>query len=267
MEMSIPAGEAAPQSAAATGKNFTRRSRAPEVAAAEAPEVPKAPEEPKAPEVAQAEAPRAEVRADPKPVPPVPPAQVTPPPPKPAPEPPPPPVEASPIEPPPSEPPPPVTGQPDAAAVRAMWTTVREKVRERRRPTDVMLDGAIVVAVEGDTLVLSHVSGPLAKRLNEQRNVEIIRDALKDALGVNWNIRCEAGSPAAPAPAERTRPVQGERSDGRSVAAAPPPPEEDDEESMLAEAGRAETAPRRDPEEVALELLQSELGARPIEGS
>jgi DNA polymerase-3 subunit gamma/tau len=265
MEMSIPAGEAAPQSAAATGKNFTRRSRAPEPAPAEAPEVPKAPEEPKAPEVPQAEAPRADVRADPKPVPPVPPAQVTPPPPKPAPEPPPPPVEASPIEPPPSEPPPPVTGQPDAAAVRAMWTTVREKVRERRRPTDVMLDGAIVVAVEGDTLVLSHVSAPLAKRLNEQRNVEIIRDALKDALGVNWNIRCEAGSPTAPAPVERARPVQGERSDGRGVAAAPPPPEEDDEESMLAEAGRAETAPRRDPEEVALELLQSELGARPIE--
>ncbi|MDT5359144.1 MAG: polymerase subunit gamma/tau, partial [Mycobacterium sp.] len=203
-------------------------------------------------------------------VPPVPPAQVTPPPPKPAPEPPPPPVEASPIEPPPTEPPPPVTGQPDAAAVRAMWTTVREKVRERRRPTDVMLDGAIVVAVEGDTLVLSHVSGPLAKRLNEQRNVEIIRDALKDALGVNWNIRCEAGSPTAPAPAERTRPVQGERSDGRRVAAPPPPPEkpeEDDEESMLAEAGRADTAPRRDPEEVALELLQSELGARPIDGA
>jgi DNA polymerase III subunit gamma/tau len=127
------------------------------------------------------------------------------------------------------------------------------------------------VAVEGDTLVLSHVSGPLAKRLNEQRNVEIIRDALKDALGVNWNIRCEAGSPTTPAPAERARPVLGERSDGRRVAAAPPPPPpeepEEDEESMLAEAGRAETAPRRDPEEVALELLQSELGARPIEGS
>jgi DNA polymerase-3 subunit gamma/tau len=49
------------------------------------------------------------------------------------------------------------------------------------------------------------------------------------------------------------------------VAAASPPPEEDDEESMLAEAEHAETAPRRDPEEVALELLQNELGARPID--
>jgi len=35
---------------------------------------------------------------------------------------------------------------------------------------------------------------------------------------------------------------------------------------MLAEAGRSEpSAPRRDPEEVALELLQNELGARRID--
>jgi DNA polymerase-3 subunit gamma/tau len=137
-----------------------------------------------------------------------------------------------------------------------MWTTVREKVRERRRPTDVMLDGAIVVAVDGDTLVLSHVSGPLAKRLNEQRNVEIIRDALKDALGVNWNVRCEAGGPTASPPVERA---------AQPVAAAQPTPDEEEQESMLAEAEHSEAAPRRDPEEVALELLQSELGARRID--
>ena len=35
---------------------------------------------------------------------------------------------------------------------------------------------------------------------------------------------------------------------------------------MIAEVGRDdEAAPRRDPEEVALELLQTELGARRIE--
>jgi DNA polymerase-3 subunit gamma/tau len=75
---------------------------------------------------------------------------------------------------------------------------------------------------------------------------------------VNWNIRCEAGSPTAPPPAQAQRAAQ-------PVAAAPPPPDEDDEESMLAEAERDGSAPRRDPEEVALELLQSELGARRIE--
>jgi DNA polymerase-3 subunit gamma/tau len=138
-----------------------------------------------------------------------------------------------------------------------MWSTIREKVRERRRPTDVMLDGAIVLGVEGDTLVLSHVSPPLASRLNEARNVEIIRDSLKDALGVNWNIRCEAGSPTAAAPVARPAQV---------AVAEPPPLEEDDEESMLAQAVHEEAGPRRDPEEVALELLQSELGARKIDG-
>ncbi|PRC45385.1 DNA polymerase III subunit gamma/tau, partial [Mycobacterium sp. ITM-2017-0098] len=99
-------------------------------------------------------------------------------------------------------------GEPNAAAVRSMWTTVREKVRERSRTTEVMLAGAIVRAVEGDTLILSHESAPLAKRLVEQRNADVIREALKDALGVDWKIRCETGgeplaapaAPAAPAP-------------------------------------------------------------------
>ena len=41
----------------------------------------------------------------------------------------------------------------------------------------------------------------------------------------------------------------------------------DEEESMMAEAAEpSESGPRRDPEEVALELLQTELGARKIDG-
>jgi DNA polymerase-3 subunit gamma/tau len=149
-----------------------------------------------------------------------------------------------------------VGGEPNAAAVRSMWTTVREKVRQRSRTTEVMLAGAIVRAVEGDTLVLSHESAPLAKRLVEQRNSDVIRDALKDALGVDWKIRCEAGS--AP---------QADLSEPASVAPSPPQPD-NDEEDMLAEAGNdTSEAPRRDPEEAALELLQNELGARRIDGS
>jgi DNA polymerase-3 subunit gamma/tau len=41
----------------------------------------------------------------------------------------------------------------------------------------------------------------------------------------------------------------------------------DEEDAMMAEAAEpSESGPRRDPEEVALELLQTELGARKIEG-
>jgi DNA polymerase III subunit gamma/tau len=148
-------------------------------------------------------------------------------------------------------------GQPNAAAVRSMWTTVREKVRQRSRTTEVMLAGAIVRAVEDNTLVLSHESAPLAKRLSEQRNADVIREALKDALGVDWKIRCEAGAapPSAPPPP----------ADDPAVPAQPP--RDEDEESMLAEAGNdTSEAPRRDPEEAALELLQNELGARRIDG-
>jgi DNA polymerase-3 subunit gamma/tau len=168
------------------------------------------------------------------------------------------------------------SAEPNAAAVRTLWPTVRDKVRQRSRTTEVMLAGATVRAVEGDTLVLSHESPPLAKRLSEQRNADVIAEALKDALGVNWRVRCEAGSPAAAAapeaPAAPPPPVERPR----RVVPPPPPPtqavadaESDqraEEESLLAEAGQDdELTPRRDPEEAALELLQNELGARRIE--
>jgi DNA polymerase III subunit gamma/tau len=167
------------------------------------------------------------------------------------------------------------SAEPNAAAVRTLWPTVRDKVRQRSRTTEVMLAGATVRAVEGNTLVLSHESAPLAKRLSEQRNADVIAEALKDALGVDWRVRCEAGaaSPAPEVPVAPPRPV--ERPSRRMVPPPPPPAEAPadsdtderaEEESMLAEAGQDDgSTPRRDPEEAALELLQNELGARRID--
>lgn len=263
LDMSIPASEMPAARAVEPSKTFTRRSQAaeaPAAAPAPAPEA-AAPAPVTRPAPAPAPAPVA------RPEPPAPPRQAPSPaarrePPAPAtPEeapPSPPPVRppADPVVAAPATTPPPAAGAPNAAAVRSMWTTVREKVRQRSRTIDVMLAGAIVRAVENDTLVLSHESAPLAKRLVEQRNSDVIREALKDALGVNWKIQCEAGGGPASPPAEPARPA----------SFTPPEPPGDDEESMLAEAVHEDAAPRRDPEEVALELLQNELGARPIEG-
>jgi len=170
-------------------------------------------------------------------------------------------------------------GEPGAAAVRTLWPTVRDKVRQRSRTTEVMLAGATVRAVEGDTLVLTHESAPLAKRLSEQRNADVIAEALKDALGVDWQVRCEAGTPTLTAteepPAPTRRPERGGSSPTRAstrptaspeAAADEDPTQRAEEESMLAEASQDDpSAPRRDPEEVALELLQNELGARRID--
>jgi len=148
----------------------------------------------------------------------------------------------------------PVGGDADvAASVRRKWTTVMEKVRERSRTLDVMLAGAVVRAVDGNTLVLMHQSAPLAKRLAEQRNAAVIEDVLKDALGVAWRVRYEvAGDEPAPQPIADPA-VEAQRAE---------------EDSMLAEAESdgAPDVPRRDPEEAAVELLQNELGARRIDG-
>ena len=228
LDMSIPAGEAAASQSGAPPKQFTRRSKPAEPAPARVPEAEPAPQPPLVPKA------EAEPAPPPSPPPLRPPSY---------------PVVEAPAA-------PPVGGELNAAAVRSMWPTVREKVRQRSRTIDVMLAGAIVRAVEADTLVLSHDSAPLAKRIVEQRNSDVIREALKDALGVDWKIRCEAG---AAAPAARPEPES---------AAPSPPQRNDDEEDMLAEAGNdTSEVTRRDPEEAALELLQNELGARRIDGS
>ncbi|MGV0815284.1 DNA polymerase III subunits gamma/tau [Mycolicibacterium boenickei] len=278
LDMSIPAGEAASSSAQAAepAKTFTRRSQAAEAPAQASPPPAQVPPPPApvpvaAPEPATAPEPVA------APPPPAPEPEPEPPlPPEPEPEPVPEPERVPEPEP---EPEPAaqsgVPGEPNAAAVRSMWTTVREKVRERSRTTEVMLSGAIVRAVEGKTLVLSHESPPLAKRLTESRNADVIREALKDALGVDWQIRCEVGTAeAAPPPPPRAAkpPPRVPTRPGRVIPEPdpvpdpePPPSPEDEEEEMLAEASQSEAGPRRDPEEVALELLQNELGARKIE--
>lgn len=256
LDMSIPAGEQPGGS-----PKYSRKSQAAPESAAEAPSDAK-PVDPKpAPELKPALEPT--VVVEPKPMPEPSPAPPKPPEPASAPKPEPasPPPVRQPADPVVAAPPPAaVTGEPNAAAVRSMWTTVREKVRQRSRTTEVMLAGAIVRSVEGDTLVLSHESAPLAKRLTEQRNSDVIREALKDALGVDWKIRCEVGPPGPPPAAEPEKKP--------AAAPGPPPPiDVDDEESMLAEAGNdTSDTPRRDPEEVALELLQNELGARRIDG-
>jgi DNA polymerase III subunit gamma/tau len=239
LDMSIPAGDAEASASLAPPKQYARKSKT-----AEPEPVPKAEPEP-------ASAPKAEVA----PAPPAP----EPAPPEPPPTPPPVRPPSDPVVEAPAATVSPAGGELNAAAVRSTWATVREKVRQRSRTIDVMLAGAIVRAVEGDTLVLSHESAPLAKRLVEQRNSDVIREALKDALGVDWKIRCEAGTAAAAPPAP-------ERDD--PVVPAAPPQRDDDEEDMLAEAGNdTSEVQRRDPEEAALELLQNELGARRIDGS
>jgi len=117
-----------------------------------------------------------------------------------------------------------VAGQPDAAAVRRVWSEVRSEVRRRSRTTEVMLSSATVRRLDGQVLVLSHDSAPLARRLAESRNADVVQQALREVLGVDWEVVCESGSgeppPATPPPAT---PPPATAPPGTLAPGTPPP--------------------------------------------
>ncbi|MGH3903109.1 MAG: DNA polymerase III subunit gamma and tau [Pseudonocardiaceae bacterium] len=119
-----------------------------------------------------------------------------------------PPPEQTPDEQTPPEPPAP--GQLDAAAVRRVWQALLDEVREQSRAAQVLLSNATASAVERDTLVLTLPTAPLARRLADERNVEMIKGALRTVLGVDWQVRCEHAG-GDPAPRGATRSTQRDR--------------------------------------------------------
>jgi DNA polymerase-3 subunit gamma/tau len=178
---------------------------------------------------------------------------------------------------------------PDLAAVQAKWQEVRTEVRTANKVTEVMLSGATVRGVNGTTLVLSHDSAPLVQRLSSPHAVEVLTGAMSKVFGGSWEISVHA---AASLPADTAKPeakapyVRPSRGAGAASASgdapepepepepepvqAPPEPVDDEDltdaerDEMIATARDSTPDPRQDPEQVAIELLATELGARPI---
>ncbi len=98
----------------------------------------------------------------------------------------------------------------DAAAIRRLWPEVAEAVRSRSRSTHALLSHVQVVDVSGQTLRLSITTGPLRRLFDSGVNPDMLREALREVLGVDWSLEVvvagepaapAAGRPAAPAPA------------------------------------------------------------------
>jgi DNA polymerase III subunit gamma/tau len=181
----------------------------------------------------------------------------------------------------------------DAAAVRRVWSEILAAAKQQSRSTGALMVNATVRAVEGDVLVLSIASEPLARRLSETRNTDVIADALHAVLGVRWRVRCDHGDAAppaaarpatprpAPAPQRPSRPAPSRPAparrpapnEGGGVPLPPEPPDDDvppdEEEAMIAEMAEAVSpttpAAGRGPEEAAMELLSTQLGAKAID--
>jgi DNA polymerase-3 subunit gamma/tau len=182
----------------------------------------------------------------------------------------------------------------DITVIRHRWSELVAAVRSINTVTAAMLASALVVEVEGTSIVVSHPSAQVAGRLAEPRNAGVITQAFGKVLGGEWQVSCVHGEPGAvaarPAAAKVTRPAptrpsQAGRpapeaprpSSGRPGDDVPPPPEPPepeealppepvDEEEMLAEASLPSEpgAEKQNPEAIVLKLLADELGARPL---
>jgi DNA polymerase-3 subunit gamma/tau len=152
-----------------------------------------------------------------------------------------PPAEAPPAQAPPKQAPEQGGGAIDAAAVRRIWPEVLEAVKRRSRRTHALLLNATVSAVDGETLVLAITSVPLARLLSEESNVAQTQVALREVLGVDWRINY----------------VQG---DGGTASGDDPR-----DDGPLDDGPSAGPEPRQDPEEAAISLLRTTLGARAVD--
>ncbi|HEX3811783.1 MAG TPA: DNA polymerase III subunit gamma and tau [Mycobacteriales bacterium] len=195
----------------------------------------------------------------------------------------------------------PPAGGVDAAAVRQIWPEVLEVVKRERKRTHALLLNTNVAELDGDTLVLSVSSAPLARMLSEQSNVSLVGSALHEVLGVDWKVRAVpegevggsgpgGGGPPAPAaqppaaPAARTEAAssvgstspQGSRAHHDASAAGgdpgdsgddePPEPDPRDDPYGPGEVVAGPTvAARPSSEDLAISLLQSSLGARALD--
>jgi DNA polymerase-3 subunit gamma/tau len=136
----------------------------------------------------------------------------------------------------------------DTAALRRIWPEVLEVVKSVSRRTRALLDNAQVTGLAGELVTLS-APGALAKMIADDSNTSVLRSALTKVVGGEWKITVEGGANGGGEPTAST--ASGAEADPR---------DEPDYDATPAAAAPA------DAEASAMKLLQTELGARPLDG-
>ena len=200
------------------------------------------------------------------------------------------------VEPEPQPEPEPQTGL-DVETARKRFQEVRAAVRERSKSLEPMLSNAVVDEIRDNVVILAHPIEVLVGRLSSPHAVSIMREALHEVFGTELDVQTihkvvDVTAPTKNAAGQpdrqqrraqtfsrpsRARGSSGEQSDAAAAPEAPAEPEEpepprqDDDipdaerAEMVAEVQNAAPEGRFDPIKVAMELLQTELGARPLE--
>ena len=90
----------------------------------------------------------------------------------------------------------------DAAALRRVWPDVLEAVKARKRTAHAMVaQYAQVVDVRGRVLVLAFDHAPIERQFRSHGLADVLTDALREVLGVEWTIETTTGADARQSPA------------------------------------------------------------------
>ena len=142
-----------------------------------------------------------------------------------------------------------------------MWPELLAVVKRHKRTTEALLKNAQVHQLSNGVLTLATSSPALARRLGDDLNKDVIREALNELLGVRWRV--DAVVEGAAAAGGQAVPPEQAREAARAAEAA-------EAHELMAEraadvSGDREPDPVVDPEQAALSLLRAQLGARPVD--
>jgi len=153
-------------------------------------------------------------------------------------------------------------GELTTSDVRRIWPELLSVVKRHKRTTEALLKNAQVHQLAGGVLTLSTQSPALARRISDDLNKDVLREALNELLGVRWRVDAvvegagaPAGSTVSPAAAREAARAAEEREERELVA----------QHAAEAAGAPVDDTPAVDPEQAALSLLRAQLGARPVD--
>ena len=173
---------------------------------------------------------------------------------------------------------PPVQAAPDSNALRQLWPEVMAALRERSKVKWAMMNEVVIASVDGDAVSLLAPAG-LARRIADESNLTVLREVLQSVVFGHWKLTVTAAGPvngsaavpaeeppADPEPEPAPRAARPARP-ARPEPAAPPPRAVADDDGVDEDSDEVHGSQRAggDAEAAAIELLQTSLGARPID--
>ena len=149
--------------------------------------------------------------------------------------------------------------------VRRVWPELLSVVKRHKRTTEALLKSAQVHDLTNGTLTLAATSPALAKMLGDDLNKDIVRQALQELLGVRWKVQAVVDTPGRPAPGTPAPTPEAARAATQAAETAEADELLAERAADVASGDDRPAEPELDAEQAALQLLRTELGARPID--